>query len=183
VGPAVGRHALTVLQGPILTWIHRTLADITDEVILQRIFLRLAQAGLPHYAQIRHGPLEYGKDVVVVTNEGGFNLLRQHQMKCGDLTVRRWREIKDQLEEIFLVPLQTVNMTARIDARVGILVCNGHAQPHLDPIMRGWFEAQARDHGRKFEFMHLDDLASWIVRCGLINEFRAALAEFGVVTR
>lgn len=180
VRPMVGQHALAVLQGPVRTWIHRTLAGINDETVLQRLFLRLAQSGLPHYAQIRHGPLEYGKDVVVLAEDKGRNVMRQHQMKCGDLTMKRWREVKDQLEEIFLVPLESVNVNKPVDDRVGILVCNGHALPNVDPVMRGWFEVQALDHGRKFEFMHLDDLANWIVRHGLVSEFRAALAEVGV---
>jgi hypothetical protein len=138
---------------------------------------------LPHYAQIRHGPLEYGKDVVVLADESGRNVMRQHQMKRGNLTTKRWHEVKDQLEEIFLVPLKSVNVTKPVDERVGILVCNGHAKPNVDPVMRGWFEAQARDHGREFEFMHLDDLANWIVRCGLVNEFRAALGELRMRSR
>jgi hypothetical protein len=74
----------------------------------------------------------------------------------------RWREVKDQLEEIFLVRLASANVSKPVDVRVGVLVCNGHALPNVDPVMLGWFEAQAQDHGRKFEFMHLDDLANWI---------------------
>jgi hypothetical protein len=63
IRPAIGGKAYTEILGPQRTWIHRTLAAIKDEAKLRKIVLRLVQADLPRYAQIRHGPLEYGKDI------------------------------------------------------------------------------------------------------------------------
>ena len=183
VQPAIGRQILEVLHGPTRTWVHRTLESVDDERILQRIFYRLSQSRLPRYAQIRHGPLEYGKDVVVLSAEGASNVLRMYQMKCGDLTMSAFRDVRSQLEELFLVPLASVNVTARVDERVGVLVCNGHAQPSVGPVMLGWFDEQLRDHGRRCEFIHLDDLANWIISDRLVSEFRSALAEVGLSTR
>ncbi len=178
--PSVGAHAVSLIHGLERGWIYRTLGSIKRETVLQSIFLRLAQRGLPYYAQIRHGPLEYGKDVVVLADEGGRNVLRQHQMKCGDLTAKRWRDVKPQLEEIFEVMLDSINIHHPVQDRIAILVCNGHAKPNVEPAMGGWFAAQKRSFGRTFEFMHIDDLVNWILRCGLVSDFRAACTEFRV---
>jgi hypothetical protein len=66
------------------------------------------------------------------------------------------------------------------DAREAILICNGHALPHVEPVMKGWFEEQGRVYGRDIEFMHLDAIVNWIVSERLINEFKATLTEIGV---
>src|SRR5207248_2456410 len=110
VRPAVGANALAIVRGPDRTWVHRELEGIRDEQVLQKIFHRVAQGALPLYAQIRHGPLEYGKDVVVLTDDSGRNVLRMYQMKCGDIDMPGWREVTHQLEEMFLVPLASMNV-------------------------------------------------------------------------
>jgi len=181
IRPAVGDQALNVLYGPVRTWLHRTLESIRDERQLQKIILRLVQASLPAYAQVLHGPLEYGKDVVVLSKEEGRQVLRMYQVKVGDLKTPVWRSARQELEEMFLVPLSefVVGNWSGI-VRRGILMCNGHPLSNVLPSMEGWFLEQKRDHGREFEFMHLDDIVNWIVRDGLVNEFRATLAEIGV---
>jgi hypothetical protein len=148
---------------------------------LQKVILRLLQASLPAYAQILHGPLEYGKDVVVLSEEGERPVLRMYQVKIGDMKTPVWRTARQELEEMFLVPLSefVVGRWPEV-VRRGILVCNGHALSNVVPSMEGWFLEQKRAHGREFEFMHLDDIVKWIVRDRLVNEFRAALAEIGV---
>ena len=57
------------------------------------------------------------------------------------------------------------------------LVCNGHATPNVGPAMRGWFECELREHGHRYKFLHLDDLAHWIVNDRLWGAFRAALRD------
>ncbi|HEV2549969.1 MAG TPA: LysR family transcriptional regulator [Stellaceae bacterium] len=74
--PAIGRKALSTILGPVRTWIHRSLESISDEAAFRRLLLRLLQSGLPRYAQIRHGPLEYGKDISVLLDENGRLILR-----------------------------------------------------------------------------------------------------------
>jgi hypothetical protein len=95
--------------------------------------LRLAQAELPRYAQIRHGPLEYGKDVGAVFETGGRRVLQMWQAKIGDITVQKWRESRNELEEMYQVPLASLQIGVEVDERVGILVCNGHAAGHNTP--------------------------------------------------
>lgn len=176
LAPAVGRYALGILDGPTRTFVHRALEGIRDERMLQKLFLRLAQGSLPRYAQIRHGPVEYGKDVVVLTDEANSTTLRMYQMKCGDIMMNQWPAVKNQLEQIFQVPLVTINIHEPVDTRVGILVCNGHVHPFADPVIHGWSEQQAAA-GRRYEFMQLDDLVKWIFEQRLVSEFRAALKE------
>jgi hypothetical protein len=108
IRPEIGKKALDTILGPYKTWMHRALGTIKDEAKLRRILLRLLQSGLPRYAQVRHGPLEYGKDVVALLDVGGVSVLRMYQAKCGDIDKAKWRESKDEMEEIFQVPLETL---------------------------------------------------------------------------
>jgi hypothetical protein len=184
VSPALGRRAFREALGPDRTWVHRALEGIKDEAVFRRLLMRLLQASPtpPAYGHVRHGPLEHGKDVVVVLDEGGRRTLRMYQAKCGDITTRVWREAKDELDEVFDVPLPEFQVRGEVHEREGILICNGHANPHAEPAMLGWFERQARDHGRAYRFMHLDDVAGWIDQQRLYGTFRGACAELGLST-
>jgi len=163
--------------------LHRTLEAIHDEVQLRRVLLRLIQASVPAYAQIRHGPIEYGKDIAVVVEKDSKRILRLYQAKVGDITVPVWRNATHELEEMFLVPLASVQVEEPVAEREGILVCNGHANVYVEPIIGPWIEEQARAYGRRFTFMHLDDLVNWIVKDRLVNEFRAVATELGLPTQ
>ncbi len=180
VTPVIGEGMWSAALGPIRTWMHRTLQSITDEKQLQKVILRLAQASLPPYAQIRHGPVEYGKDVVVLFEEDGRRVLRMYQVKCGDITKSKWREAREELEEIFLVPQSEFQVGGSVDVREGVLVCNGHANPYAEPIMESWFAEQRRAHGRSYSFTHLDGIVRWITAGRHVNEFRLALDEIGL---
>lgn len=176
--PAISNRALEEVLGPHRTWIHRTLESIKDENrYLQKIILRLVQASLPLYAQIRQGPLEYGKDIVVLLEKENRRVLRMYQVKCGDITISKWRTARSELEEVFLVPLSNFQMAEEADNREAILICNGHASTYVEPIMEGWFTEQKRAYDRDIRFMHLDSLVNWIISDRLINEFKAVLAE------
>ena len=117
----MGQSALKALHGQIRTWMHRTLESITDEATFRKILLRLLQAGLPLYSQIRHGPIEYGKDVVALVEENGAFVLRLYQAKCGDLDKRKWRESKDELEEMFLLPIESLHLPVQPTVIKGFL--------------------------------------------------------------
>jgi hypothetical protein len=147
---------------------------------LRRIILRLLQSGLPLYSQVRHGPLEYGKDITALLEIEGVIVLRHFQAKCGDIDTRKWRESKDELEQIFLVPLQSLQLPVLPQRIEGVLVTNGHANTYVEPVMTGWFDEQRKTHGRHVSFMHLDGLVDWIVENRLVNELRAALQEEGI---
>jgi len=180
VRPAIGKSALTAMLGPIRTWMHRSLAGITDEACFRRILLRLLQSGLPLYTQIRHGPIEYGKDIVALLEVDGSVVLRHYQVKCGDIDKKKWRESKDELEEMFLVPLNSFQLPVAPQRIEGVLVTNGHANPYVEPVIDGWLRSQRQDHGRIVEFMHLDGLVDWIVEHRRVNELKNALHEQGV---
>jgi hypothetical protein len=81
---------------------------------------------------------------------------------------------------MYLVPLESLHVEGEIHEREGILLCNGHANSNVEPVMKGWFVEQKLDHARKFQFVHLDALVNWIFDDRLINEFRGALDEIGI---
>jgi len=178
--PLVAEKARAEWEGPIRTWVHRTLESITDEGLLRRLLLRLHQATLPAYAQIRHGPIEYGKDLVVLTQERDEVVLRMYQAKIGDITRPTWRAAQPELEEIFQVDLSGLQFPIEPTIREGVLVFNGHVNPHTEPVVEGWLEEQRRAHGRTYELMNLDALVNWIFSQNLLNELRAALHELGM---
>jgi hypothetical protein len=159
---------------------HRSLAAITDESRFRIVLLRLLQSGLPLYAQVRHGPLEYGKDIVALLDIDGTPVLRQYQAKCGDITVPKWREGRNEMEEMFQVPLKSLQLPVEPQKIEGFLITNGHANPYVEPIISGWLQEQRQTHQRHVEFMHLDMLVDWINENRLVNELRSALREQGI---
>jgi hypothetical protein len=177
VSHAVDRRAFEIVEGPYRTWIHRDLGSINNERTLHRILLRLFQNSIPRYAQVRHGPIEYGKDIVVAAEDGGQLVLRMYQAKCGDIKKRDWNDIRPQLEEIFQVPLETFQIPFPIHRRVGILIWNGHVDPYVEPVMQAWKQDQWTAFQRKYEFMHLDDIVNYILDSRLVSAFREALVE------
>jgi hypothetical protein len=166
------------MEGGIVTWIHRDLGAVKSEVQLQRILLRLFQSGLAKYAQIRHGPIEYGKDIAVLVYENGNHILKLYQVKCGDINKKIWRDCQSELEEATLVPLASIQLPISPDSVEVILITNGHANPHVEPVMAGWMGRQ-REQGRNVTFMHLDSVVDWITQHKLTSELRLALAENG----
>ena len=175
--PEIGKKTIETILGPYRTWMHRALEAITDEAKLRRILLRLLQSDLPRYAQIRHGPLEYGKDVVALISRGGENVLRLYQVKCGDINKGAWWESKHELEEMFQVPLTSLQLPTEPDRIEGFLVTNGHANTYAEPAIEGWLKEQRDLHGRSIEFMHLDALIDWIATERFENELRVALKD------
>lgn len=180
VGPKVGAQAIKEVLGPLQTWIHRTLEAIQEERTLQLVLLRLLQGYLPLYAQILHGPLEYGKDIAVLLEENGERVLRMYQVKCGNITTTVWRNARQELEEMFLVPLSELQLHGPVERREGVLVCNGHAQPYVLPTIEGWISQQKEAFDRDIDFMHLDDIVQWISTGRLVNEFKSVLSELGL---
>ncbi len=178
--PEIGKSIRLTLEGPVRTWAHRSLGSIGNEAVLRRVLLRLLQGTLPRYAQIRHGPIEYGKDIAALADDGGVSVLCLYQVKCGEMNTPKWREARAELEEMFLVPMSEFQLPVSPQRIEGYLVTNGHANTHVEPVMEGWFVEQQRDHGRDITFMHLDKLVDWIFKVRLVNELRAALDEEGI---
>jgi hypothetical protein len=177
----LGERAMTLAVNGPTTWMHRTLEGITDESQLRRIILRLSQASLPVYAQILHGPQEYGKDVAVYFEHNGKRVLRMYQAKAGNISLPDWRQARSQLEDMFLVRLQEFLVEPGPGlVREGVLVCNGHALPTAAPVMQGWIDQMRKVHGWPFEFMHLDSIVQWVVKHRLPGELRRVFAELGV---
>ena len=180
LGPALGASAFDQALGPVRTWVHRTLEGLTNEAQLRHILLRLLQASIPRYAQIRHGPIEFGKDLAVLVQEGNRLVLRMYQVKCGDIDKKKWRDSQHELEEMFLVPLSTFQMPAEPDALEGVFWVTGHANPYVEQVMVAWIAEQLEKFGRRIVFVHLDEVVEWLFRERLISEFKNALKELGI---
>jgi hypothetical protein len=179
IGPAI---AEAEAFGQQRSWMYRTIGDIKDERILQRLLLRLMQGQplLPLYAQIRHGPIEYGKDIAVLAEVDGKNVLKMYQVKIGDITKPIWTNARAELEEMFQVNMSSVQLPVEPDERAGILIFNGHLKSHVEPVVEGWLAEQRKDHHRSFEIMHLDAIVKWIIDSRLLSDLREALAELGI---
>lgn len=181
VGREIGRNVLRITQGPVVTWMHRALERIEDERDLQRVLLRLFQASSPSYAQVVHGPIEYGKDLIVIADDGDGLLGRLIQVKVGDLSLTKWRVARIEMQELFEVDLGRLPPGAPTPTRYeGILLCTGHAAPMAAPAIDAWMSQQRSVFGRHVEFWHLDRVVEWIQKERLFNELRLALAEVGV---
>lgn len=181
IEPAVGQRALaTQVLGQNHTWMYRTIEAIRDETVLQKLLLRLMQAQLPLYAQRRHGPIEYGKDIVALVEVDGEHVLQMYQAKTGDIKKSNWAGSRDQLEEMFQVDMSSLQLPVRPNRREGVLVFNGHIHPYVEPVVEGWIKEQQDDHHRQFTIMHLDSIVRWIAESNLVNELRQALTELSI---
>ena len=179
--PAVGERALaTQVLGQHHTWMYRTIEGIRDETALQKLLLRLMQAQLPLYAQRRHGPIEYGKDIVDLVEVGAEPVLQMYQVKAGDITKANWAKARDELAEMFQVDMSSVQLPVEPDRREGVLVFNGHINPYVEPVVEGWIKEQRDDHHRLITIMHLDFIVRWVAENNLVSELRQALAELGI---
>ncbi len=103
-----------------------------------------------------------------------------YQVKCGNIDKPKWRESKEEIEEMFLVPVGLLQLPAQPARTIGVLICNGHANPYVEPLMESWLREQREKHGREIEFRHLDRLVDWITDHRLVNELRITLAEQGI---
>jgi hypothetical protein len=180
ISPLVAERTYAGLLGRDQSWMHRTIESISDERILQKLILRLLQGRLPLYAQIRHGPLEYGKDIVVLVEDNNDLVFQMYQVKAGDITVPVWRAARAELEEMFHVDVSSVQLPAEADRREGILIFNGHFNSNVEPLVSGWLAEQIADHHRSYSIMHLDSIVDWIMRKGLVNELRSGLTELEI---
>jgi hypothetical protein len=166
-----------VLFGPLRTSAHRDLENLKKEADLRHVLLRILQSGTPYYAQIRHGPFEYGKDLGALVEVDAHPILRLYQVKLGDINKTNWPESREQLEQMLLVPIPALHLPVKPESIEAFLVTNGHASPHVEPIIDAWIERQKNEHGYHIEFLHLDRLIDWIVKGRLLTELKTALAE------
>ena len=168
----------TSLLGLKQGWEYQALASITDEPQLHRILLALfrAEAEVPLFSQIRHGPLEYGKDIVVSREDNGRQILRMYSVKTGEIKKPAWNsDIRPQLEEMFQVPLNSPEIPDGIDEIIVILVWNDHINPYVEPLIKGWLTQQLDTLGHKYELMNIDRLVKYVTENRLGAVLREAL--------
>jgi len=168
------------LHGWTPGWIGRCLEAVTDERVLHRLLLAVfrAEAEAPHFSQIRHGPVEYGKDIVVIRGPDGERTAYAYSAKIGQITKQKWqKEVRPQLEEIFQAPLKLPSPLPSYQNTVAVLVWTGAFHPLAEPIVEGWVKEQER-LGRTYQFMNFDGIVRHVQDGGLqLAAYRAFLAE------
>ncbi len=180
-GSFLDKKTISILDGETNNWIYEKISSIKNEDIFRKILLRLFQNQIPQYAQIRHGPIEFGKDLAVFIEENSLNILRMYQVKCGDINKQDWKyNCRPQLEEMFQIPMSDFQHPTPIHNSVGILIWNGHFNPYIEDIAKNWKKEQLDVLNRKYEFMNLDSIVNYIIDMRLVNSLRASLAEFNV---
>lgn len=173
----------TSLLGLRQGWEYTGFEAVCREEQLHRILLALfrAEARVPSFSQVRHGPIEYGKDIVVCRESNGRRVLSMYSVKRGEIKKGNWNaEVRPQLEEMFQVPLEALGLPASIDEQEGILVCNAHVSPYAEPIVRGWMQDQFMKFGRTYRIMHIDDLVNYVRDNQLGGALRNALRQEGL---
>ncbi len=181
IRPRLEERAHDAIFGVHKTWIARTLETISDEDVLRKVVLKLVQASLPIYAQIIHGPTELGTDIVALVKIDEVLILKQYQVKCGNITKAKWPGIKEQLEEIFDVKDRpSLPENSKNAKKIGILIYNGHPNPITSPVINSWFEVQKTERDRQYEHIHLDAFVNWIIEDKLLTEFRQVLTQLNV---
>ena len=165
-------------------WEYRALATLSDERQLHRILLQLfrAEKEVPLYSHIHHGPIEYGKDIVVFREEGDKRILSMYSVKIGVLKKQAWQsKVRPQLEEMFQVPFSSPELTEPVDETIGVLVWNDHIHSYAEPLVSGWITEQQETFGRRFELMHIDALVGYIKERCLGLALREALRDEGLM--
>jgi hypothetical protein len=157
--------------GPKKRWIYEALLSIETETQLRAVMLQLVQATGPKVAQVLHGSLEYGTDLVWVD---AHDTLRTLQLKRGNLEKRHGTEIRRQVEEMFLVTPLSVNIPTPVKRRSAIVAFNGHVAPPAVLPFRGWL-ADLQRQGKDVELWDVDVIARWIVDNGLEATLRRAM--------
>ncbi len=165
-------------------WEYRLLSDIKDERILHRVMLKVfrGEAETPYYSHIRHGPIEYGKDLVICRNINSKKINYCYSFKVGELKKSQWnKEVRPQLEEIFQVKFESPELNEDVLDTIGVLLWNDHLSPYVEPIVRGWLDEQKNVHGRQFELMNIDSVVNYIKDNKLSGLLREALRDEGIV--
>lgn len=143
--------------------------DSTTEREYQLPFSQvLAAEGFRIIHTSSHGPTEEGKDIICLSREGTPCAF---QLKTGNINLRFWRDIRGEVEELVLVPIQHPNIPANTPFRA-YLVTNGvitdPVRIQITNLNRKW---EARGEG-KLEILQRGDLYNKFVR--LHGEFLPA---------
>ncbi len=102
-----------------------------------------------------HGPFEKGKDVISVTSEGR---VKAYQMKGGDIRLRDWREIKEQINNLVEEPVNLPSLSTE-EWHEPYLVTNGRIEDTvLDYINNGNIGFARRDFPHPLRTMERSSL-------------------------
>lgn len=172
------------LIGFEMGWEYGALESITDERILHRVMLAVfrGEAKAPYFSQIRHGPLEYGKDIVICRDVDGRKVNYFYSFKVGQVKITAWRkDIEPQLRDVFQVKFDSPEYKDNIDNTVGVLLWNDHLSPQVEPVISRWIKEQKDVFGNNYELMNIDDIVNHIRNNNLSGLLRNALRTEGLL--
>jgi hypothetical protein len=172
LGPNLGAAALELAQGTTFREMLGLLESIEDEGTLHTLVQECLRAQSTRHAKITHGPIEYGKDVIGVIEEGDEVVLQIYAIKAGDLTMKNWPSLKEALDQASSVPVTNpVVDQLRPWRRRVVALFNGHINSYADPVVKGWIRSR-REQGVDIELCSLEQLAELVRDRGLASFVR-----------
>lgn|GEM_PF-607346 len=179
VHPAINlnAHDMPLLQ--IRTGLHTAVAEVLSQDRFERLLFTILQAWAPVHADVVHGPVRVGRNVVLLVRQHGRLVLRTYRATAREAGISDWSELRSELEELFKVPVEGLRLTFGSVRRYGTLVLNCRLTDDVRAEVAAWAGHQRRAFGPEADVMDLDDCVDWIVRDRLVNDLRAALAEAG----
>jgi hypothetical protein len=108
-----------------------------------------------------HGPLEQGKDVITLDKRGR---LKAYQLKCGDFSLKDWRNHKGELNDLIELPITHPGVSTRRKPEC-FLVTNGEIK---DPALNAITAANISWKQRKYPILQT------LSRGALLTRFLAA---------
>lgn len=112
-----------------------------------------------------HGPFEQGKDIIALDSEG---VPCAFQLKAGDVSLDRWRQIRPEIEELLDIPIIHPSIAKTVPHK-SFFVLSGNLS---DPVRR---EIDDRNEQRKREGKLT---LTTIVKGQLLGDFVAAHEEY-----
>jgi hypothetical protein len=153
----------------------KIIEAINDESAFRKLLKELLQGLSSVHTKITHGPIEHGRDLIVVLTEGSTKCIWMIQAKVGRIERRTLRELKDQIEAMFSTRLDDPHIPDEaILPKKGFVMHTDIITSHIDPEFLGWLEAQQKDHGWSIELWGPDRLVEWLIA----NELHGILRSF-----
>src|ERR1051325_11175993 len=109
----------------------------------------------------RHGRGEHGKDVIARDPNGH---LFAFQLKCGDINLREWREIRGEVEELVRLPVSVTLPTIRQEEpHTPVLVTNGEIQGDVPISINSFADAWVSAGSQRLQVWQRHELLSMFI--------------------
>ena len=139
------------------------LSSLSDERAFDEPLRAILRARGFYDISLLHGPSELGRDFVAKHDGPGGTRQYALQSKTGDINLKAFREIRNQLEDIRTITFQDANFDSDLP-RVAVLVTTGALRGGARQAAAGYREGIAKDHpNRSVEYWEQGRLVEYIV--------------------